>query len=212
MASTGFQAASNTTLGAAASGSSWTGQSNLLTDDTNIAEHEVDGSGGFTTPTQQLHIKNFGFNIPAGATITGIEIQGRGTENTGLGLNAYFLLADGFSSTYGNAQFELLADGIDGASPFSLGGDGNTFSASLTPAIVNSSDFGFLLYYAGNSPGQTFVLAFQYVEMNVYFTGGGGGSGVSLAQGVSKIKGTSKSRGVTTTAGVEKPYENSASN
>ncbi len=103
--------------------------------------------------TDQLRLTNYGFNIPAGATINGITAT---------------LVTTGSSNPYGGAGIQLTKNGTTavGTSPLASGGwssgslvignSTNLWGTTWTAADINSANFGLVLQPIGVSSGEVF--------------------------------------------------------
>src|SRR6185437_4979741 len=142
-----------------------------------------------THPSDIITASNFGFSIPSNATITGVTvsilrgIQGSDPEPTPGIVDLQVQLTSNGSTTLGQNK-------ADTTNPWSVGemtwkeygGSSDLWSATLTPAIVNSSTFGvfFACKLQTGATAQTANL--DMIEVTVCYTingqsGSGSGSG-----------------------------------
>lgn len=178
---------SATTIGLA-DGADWTSTSNVTASDDSRAQITGSATG---YQGDLLKCTNFGFSLPGGATIAGIEIEVEGrayfTGNHGLGTR-YFeasnaLYRAGTAESYikiSNIKFEALYK----ASPTStdpadqtvtVGGPGDLWAASWTKSDIENSGFG--CYVLGtmstaegpNSGGGNALLQVDGVRMRIHF-------------------------------------------
>ena len=150
---TGWVAASS----AGETGSVWSGETNIYSDDTSYAS-TTESLASQTESAYYLYGSNFGLSVPTGATITGVETRIIGyADMTSLnGASGYVYIQDGTSwssTSYFVDQTSFYSD-----QTHDNGGSSDLWGLSLTPALVNSSNFkvGFRSYNkssygAGNS-------------------------------------------------------------
>lgn len=126
----------------------WNDTSNVLADDGSSATAALTG---FQT-SEYLQVQGFGFTVPTGAAITSVEVRiDRSSSGGTANLGDVQLMKGDFGDVGAlkgdpdswNGIAWWLSSGFG-----SFGGAGDTWSgylASLTPEIVNSSDFGFAI-------------------------------------------------------------------
>ncbi len=142
------------------------------------------------TNLADLNFSNFGFNIPAGATILGIVVSA--------------VLVSQFPTTSVLSEVALWnSSGLVGSAktpntPFvtslqteAYGSSTDLWGAALTPAIVNDPSFGFAMAVSTDTSrvfiGQAFTMTVYYEIETIIVTGQPGGVGnytVSVAQSV----------------------------
>lgn len=106
------------------------------------------------TITDYISIRGFGFSIPSGVTIDGIQIDLNWLgQNAGTGIlsgvSLYYLGAQ-----YGTAKFPAILNQSYSVDTL-LGGNADTWGASLTPDVVNDSSFGFGVQITTQDSGGT---------------------------------------------------------
>ena len=149
----------------------WSNPNNAKVEDGAFAQ--ITGAGyGATSDT--LRCSNFGFAIYSGATITGIKVGIKRYQAAGFSINDYVLQLAKTGSLVGTNNNGTAWSGSLGWAYF--GGDGNMWGTAWTPADINNSGFG-----VWNSVGQEFtpgdgVFNVDAVTIQVFYTGGGGGS------------------------------------
>lgn len=126
--------ASNVSLGAQA----WTDPDNVMTSNDAWAACPLDGS-----QSDELRVTNFGFSIPAGATILGIELRVE-RSMTPLGgeirdLSVRLRKAAGAVGD-NKASAGLWPDGTDAIATY--GGPTDLWGTTWSPADINDSGFG----------------------------------------------------------------------
>lgn len=135
----------------------------------NGAQIRTTGSVGVGVTTDFVSVNNMGFGIPTGVQIDGIQVDLNWIgQNAGTGVLtsvALFYLG----STYGNAKFP----GIQNQS-FAIdtlqGGNGDTWGATLTPAIINDPTFGFGVQITTQSSGGSDRSFIDYMAVTVYYS------------------------------------------
>jgi hypothetical protein len=130
--------------------------------------------------TNSLTCTDFGFTVPGGSTIDGIEVL-------------YTLTDSGGSAMRRLVESQLYSSGNIGTvkSPGSLwgnttlGGAADVWGATLTPAIVNSMAFGVRLIGSVGFPASSpdIVLIVTSITMTVYYTAGAATTGASILTG-----------------------------
>lgn len=151
----------------------WTGTANLAASDDTYAS--AVGTGALDS----LVVSNFGFAIPAAATIDGIIVEYErkaGAAFSVLSQTAFYnggkLLKAG--SPVGTAK----TDGNWWATTdetITLGSSSDLWGATWTDGDINNSGFGFKLAVGtGGKSGQTAYI--DYIRITVHYTAGGGGS------------------------------------
>ena len=92
-----------------------------------------------------LRASNFGFSIPAGATINGVKVEWERQISAGSGIiDSSVKLHDG-TSVVGNEKSAGAAWTVGSDVFDSFGGSADTWGATLTPTIINGSGFGAVL-------------------------------------------------------------------
>ena len=151
----------------------WGTPDNIKADNTLYATW-TSGKISSTAPgdAAQLQTYNYGFSIPADATITGIELQMQGKIAPGgssTNPNQYTYLTDyGTTTVVGTSKDDLwtlitLTDTI-----YTYGSSSDLWGATLTPAIVNATNFGAVweLYDPVNVPS----VEHDYMKMKVHYS------------------------------------------
>jgi len=124
----------------------------------------------------ELIATNFGFSIPLGATIVGIEVEIQAyTDANQIGEVVYLIPYDTgspkvISGVQKTDDFTDLQTTGSGGSPVSThiyGSSTDTWSAGLKPADVNTSEFGFVfMAYDDAVPLQVGV---DYIKMRIHY-------------------------------------------
>lgn len=166
--------------------SSTAGVSNLseaAVSDDSYANAQQLGAGG-PTPFN-LTLKSYGAAIPTGATIDGIEVSVE-RSLTGI-IDADNDVADDVSVRLLKAG---VATGDDKATAGhwpaadavkTYGGAADLWGTTWTPAQINSTEFGVYFGWSVTSTsGTTLTSLVDAITVKVYYTGGGGESGVAF--------------------------------
>ncbi len=137
------------------------------------------GGGVLTDPIIAF---GFGLSIPTGATIDGIEatINWEGQAAGDGILKAAQLYYSG--APYGTAK-SLNIYNNNYFTQTLLGSASDSWGATLTPAIVNSSGFGFQISVQTVNTGTTRSF-FDWWQLKVYYTLGGGGGSAGVTSSV----------------------------
>lgn len=120
------------------SGSAWSNPSNAASDDGNSATVNL----GFFGSSDYLNITGFGFSIPADEEILGIIVtvnKSRAGLFSYIGDNDVRLIIGG--SRTGDSRASATNYPVS-ESDVTYGADADLWGTTLTPAQVNSSDFG----------------------------------------------------------------------
>lgn len=147
-------------------GSSWSFLSNITASDNSYVSAIVDA-----TPSNYLNCTNFGFSIPANATINGIMV---GVERTKSGsvwdYAAVLINADG-SGGDSSSNLSTGAAWSNTESVHTFGGPTADWGSSWTPSKINSSNFGFAISAYGVSDDYTYDTAYiDTVQITVYYS------------------------------------------
>lgn len=116
-------------------------------------------------------LTNFGFAIPAGATINGVIAGVRAKEETGPAMDGQvsalqLIIAGVKTGTIKSVNTALTTT----FSTVNNGGISDVWACVLTPAVVNATNFGVsvrLRNWTGADPG---TLSLAYVRLTVYYT------------------------------------------
>lgn len=118
----------------------WTGPTNAQgTDDASVAT----GSFSAGSPSHYLKCTNFGFSIPAGATIDGIQVEFYRDGLVGSAIdNAVRIVKGGSISTTDKSSVVNWANSISGLRRDSYGGSSELWGETWTSTDINASTFG----------------------------------------------------------------------
>jgi hypothetical protein len=156
----------------------WTNPGNASASDNVYATISVPG----TTTTNYLKATNFGFNIPVGATITGVVAEFERKNGA--------VIQDAADSTIklvlgGTPSGNNLSAGATWSNSDvygSIGSSSNLWGLSLTPADINSSNFGVAISAILDQGNNGTTASIDHIRMTVYYntsSQGGGGGGAS---------------------------------
>jgi hypothetical protein len=156
--SAGEQAWNNPTL-ASASDDQYVGLATALT-----------ASGGASPTTQLLRGSGFGFTIPSGATIDGIEIAvERKASNASRATDHTIQLAQG-AVLGGTNLADLVTTYPTTDTVKTYGGATELWGRSWTPSDINASNFGVGIRARNVSGSNTVTPRIDYVTVTVYYT------------------------------------------
>lgn len=162
---------------------SWTNITNVLADD----NAECLLNHGSTSPPYvfpYIRMSNYGFNIPASATIVGVEAEfiKRSSFVWSYTTEDEVRLAWGASASNLSADNKAILAVRPNTGDFYFGGEADLWGSVLTPAIINSSDFG-IVYRLENSTvnGET-ARGFSSARLKVFYNVPTDGSSVLTQQ------------------------------
>lgn len=121
------------------------------------------GTGG----SDYLVARNFGFTIPTGATINGVFVRVKASENAGGTEPLLAQLQDETGALFGSSKSTSNEGSISGTTLafYTYGSASDLWGATLTEAIVEDPDFGVRLWFA-----TTHVVAVDFVTMAIEYT------------------------------------------
>lgn len=167
-----------------ASGRSWTNPTNVYSSNNSDAYRSLSTSGS-NRRTEYLEITDFGFSIPSGATIDGIEVtvECAASRTNSISDEYLYLTKDGSSAATSNNASGYYWNTYD--TDFDYGGTADLWGETWSVTDINSSNFGVLLR-ARNYGGSNTTAYVDHVTVTVHYTtsGGGGGSASSGPGGV----------------------------
>jgi hypothetical protein len=146
----------------------WSSPGNALTSNNGRATLTVSS----TTASNYLFVTGYGFNIPAHATITGVEAQiervrtggtsGEVRDSTVRLVKGGSVVGSNLGATGTNwPTSELIA---------TYGGVANMWGTTWTSADINASNFGIAISVAGAAVGANRIANIDHVVVNVYYT------------------------------------------
>jgi len=169
---TSTQSAGSAVNGSGGGSTNWTNPGNVTASDDSYAGFFAQLNGD---SSKDLDCTNFGFSIPAGATINGIQanIERNGFDITDVSIK----LLNGDGAGGESAQDKSLgaswsnSDTVD-----SFGGPTDTWGETWSVSDVNSSNFGIRIQCQDNAGGFPQILGsanIDHVEITVYYTASG---------------------------------------
>lgn len=147
----------------------WTNPGNIIADDTSYAQITHPGFD-LGTYSYLLRGTNFDFSaIPDGATIDGIYVTTAGVYINGSGSYTLCQLVNDSSALIGdNKAATPVALATPAITSADWGGETDKWGATLTSAIVKSSNFGVALGFEPTA--NDCDIYFDYIRMTVYYT------------------------------------------
>lgn len=149
-----------------ADSNSWGTMSNVAASDDNYSACSI----GKNEVSDFFNAKNFGFSIPANATIDGItvRIETKSSATNTLKDQTIQLLVGGSRSGDNKAISDYYPTS-DITRDY--GGDSDKWGLNISPSDINSSDFGISIqYYADGGSATAYI---DYIAIQVSYTGGG---------------------------------------
>lgn len=124
--------------------------------------------GAFANPTAAMIGTGFGLGVPGGATILGVIVQVNGSSQSSTHSNfpsvrLYNSGAIGTAKTSGAAM-------VPGGTAYLFGTQTDLWGATLTPAIVNSPNFGFQVQVTGGNTGVLGLIGLNNYIVTVYYS------------------------------------------
>lgn len=134
----------------------WTSPGNILADDNTTATCNAGAS------SQYLIARNFGFSIPAGATITGVTVRIAGTESSAGTEIVNAQLQNESGTLIGSSKQQTFSGTTEAI--YTYGSSSDVWGATLTSTIVNDADFGVRFWYttAHNTTVDYVTIAIEY--------------------------------------------------
>jgi hypothetical protein len=160
----------------------WSNPGRIVADDSSIAAAAFSGVG---QTTHYLKGTNFGFAVPAGATINGVEFEfsrSDGDETDAVTDSTVKLVKGGVVSGNNKASATPWPAGFVDV-PTTYGGAADLWGLTLTDSDVNASNFGVVVSARSGSAGGAPVV--DYFKLTIYYTAAAaGGSGRMTLLGV----------------------------
>lgn len=149
----------------------WTDITNVLSDESTQCLLPHSGtSPPYVFPF--IRMSNYGFSIPAGATIEGVEVQ-IAKRSSGSWINcteSEVRLSWGSGASNLSVDNKASLSARPAMSDYYFGGSSDTWGSSLTPSDVNSSDFGFVYKIENASGTGETAQGFSSARMKVYYS------------------------------------------
>lgn len=146
----------------------WSNPSNAEANDSSYATATLFGND----QSQRLTLTNFGFTIPGGSTITGVEVNVERSAISGAVRDVTLFLLK--SSAEVGSGLGNVGDwpGVDGVVTY--GGSTTLWGTTFTSSEVNNSGFGVDIQCEEHS-GSLSTAQIDYVTITVYYTAAGTG-------------------------------------
>jgi hypothetical protein len=147
----------------------WSNPNNITTDNESSYARITLGQSVGTT-SNYLRATNFGFSIPTGATINGIEasIHGYGVPPANKDLHAYLIKGNALQTGWTDKGTSTPLNG--GAFTLSYGGATDMWGGTLSASDVNSSGFGMGIQMNIVTAGDDKVTDIYWIKIKVYYT------------------------------------------
>jgi hypothetical protein len=166
-ADTGAQSASSAAT-SGGSGRSWSNTSNIFSSNNSDATVSLTSSGS-NRRSEYLEATGFGFSIPVGSTIDGIEVsvEKSASSSSSIRDRDVYLTKDG-SNNVGDDYAESVDWSTSDATTI-YGGAADLWGTTWTAAEINSSNFG-LLFKCRNRAGGSRTASIDHISITVYYT------------------------------------------
>ncbi|WP_313342820.1 VWA domain-containing protein, partial [Sedimentibacter sp.] len=152
----------------AGSGTNWNNSGRIVSNDNNYASVSLSSSG----TSRYLKGSNYGFNIPDGATIDGIEVIIGRYSSTGI-LGGRIRDSEVKLVKNGDVQAANKAatttDWPNGEGAARYGDSNDLWNTSWTPADINNNNFGVVLSVRNNADYERTAYV-DYMQIKVYYT------------------------------------------
>lgn len=171
MSDTGWKSPGTVTEDTSVGSSSWNNYGNVTADDGNVAENNTTNfSGG---ETYYIKCLNFGFNIPIGATIDGIEARVQKFSDifgsTGA-VDGHICIVKGGSIGSQNKALSGYWDFNDRNAYSTYGGSSDKWGESWLYSDINSSNFGIVVSASDPDTTSDINAQIDHIQIKVYYT------------------------------------------
>ena len=156
--------------------------------------------------SNRLKGTNFGFTIPAGATIDGIVVEiEKSDNNIGSAVDNRVQLLDAAGALVGSNKADTATNWPNSLTITTYGGTTDKWAASPTPTMVNDVDFGVVM--SGKATSNNTDIFVDFIRMTVYYTESGPveADGSSAGVGTSSIVGAALFLGNAASTGIGTP-------
>lgn len=160
---------------------SWNDSGNIAASDN--SRTFADRINLFAGPSDFLSASSFGASIPTGATIDGVQVDvERYASTAGFVDSEVYLTSGGYGGVI-SFPSKTSQEWPTSEQYQTFGGSADLWGATLTPAVVNASGFGFLVNAdsASMSLGTIYV---DHVRMTVYYTEAASSAASSATMGL----------------------------
>ena len=144
------------------SGNNWTNPSNITLDD--------GSSASISSTSKDLLGSAYGFSIPSGATINGIEVEVKGQNPDGSLTQTFYVYKGGSRApTTFTGSF-----GVGSPSVVTKGDSNELWGTTWTDTDINASNFGAAVSVSSSGDGSSV----DYIKIRVYYSVVGGNQGI----------------------------------
>lgn len=148
-------------------GDAWTNPGRIIANDNSYTSATIADNSS----SENLLATNFGFSIPTTATITGIEVTiGRYSSSPNKIYDNNVQLLVGGSATGTNKALSSTTYWPTTETAATYGSTTDLWGATLTPAIINASNFGVLFDANNNNNGTARTAYVDYIQISVTYT------------------------------------------
>lgn len=177
------------TANAGSGGASWTNPSNANAEDGVFATVSATFAGG---GADALNFEGFGFSIPTGAVIQGIQVnvKGSATFPGGQAASPHGQLIKGGTALGTDKDFGgSFTSGAGNTFLTAAGGPSDLWGTSWSPADINAANFGFQMFTRLVTAGGTVNISIDTCIITVFYQGGISVSSTASAGSITLITG-----------------------
>ena len=168
--STGYRSPASASTGFLAGDVAWTNTGFIVSSNNMYANASLAPS----QTTQGLYAYNFGFSVPAGATINGIEATIEKTGPATVNDGTVMLTTDGVTTT-GSNKAQGAWPGSEAVVAYGAAND-LWGTSMLNVSMVNASAFGLVISAINTSSGAGAAINIDHTQIGITYTPAGGGS------------------------------------
>lgn len=171
---TGWKSPASTATGVSGD-DPWSNHANAKASDDAYTTASVDGD----SPSEFLQAFDYSFGIPAGATIVGVEVrvERKASAAGDVTDSGVYLHTNGSGAVSGWNLASMFVTWDTADEWVTYGHSTATWGWTLTPAVVNASNFGVAIQAVGKTLGTYRTASVDHIEMKVYYEGPGTGPG-----------------------------------
>ena len=149
----------------------WSNLSNILSENSSYADALPPGAGIYTYSANYLKATNFGFSIPDGATIDGIEVRvvrKQGVSVSDVSDNEIKIIKGGAISSTNLSSYAAWATTDE---TVDFGGTTNLWGETWSASDINNSNFGVVISPELSAGYEGTASAYvDNIQMRVYYT------------------------------------------
>jgi len=172
MAVTDYKYPGTVATTAGGGGIDWSNPNDIKVDDNSYSRCRVSDKNF----SYILRATNFGFSVPSGSSIDGIEVVVNRNRDAVLGGVLDKIIKIVLSGTEQGSNLSSATEWPTSFADITYGSSTNTWGFSPSQSNVVDSGFGLDLQMQVKSPSADSLGYVDYVKMRVYYTEGGGGS------------------------------------